>query len=74
MSLECVFAAISGAVLLSERLTGFAILGGALILLGVVLVEAGPATRNIRLPQFWVWLTQVALYRNWLTQVWGKAR
>jgi drug/metabolite transporter (DMT)-like permease len=34
VSLESVFAAISGAVLLSERLTGSAILGGVLILLG----------------------------------------
>ncbi len=74
MSLECVFAAISGAALLSERLTGSAILGGVLILLGVVLVEGGPAMQNIRLPQFWVWLTQAPLNRNWLTQVWGKAR
>lgn len=43
MSLESVVAALAGAVLLSERLTGPAILGCALILLGVVLVEAGPA-------------------------------
>jgi drug/metabolite transporter (DMT)-like permease len=47
MSLESVFAALSGAVLLSERLTGVAVLGCALILLGVVLVEAGPALQNI---------------------------
>lgn len=74
MSLEAVFAAISGAVLLSERLTGSAILGGVLILLGVVLVETGPAMQNIRLPQFWVWLSQAPQYRGWLAQVWGKAR
>ncbi|WP_292528445.1 DMT family transporter [Methylocystis sp.] len=74
MSLESVFAALSAVVLLSERLTEAAILGGGLILLGVVLVEAGPAMQNIRLPQFWVWLTQAPQYRNWLTQVWGKAR
>lgn len=74
MSLESVFAALSGAVLLSERLTGSAILGGALILLGVVLVESGPAMQNIRLPQFWLWLSQAPQYRNWLAQVWGKAR
>ena len=74
MSLESVCAALSAVVLLSERLTEAAILGGGLILLGVVLVEAGPAMQNIRLPQFWVWLTQAPLYRNWLTQVWGKAR
>lgn len=49
MSLESVFAAIAGAVLLSERLTGPAILGCALILLGVVAAEAGPAARNHRL-------------------------
>ncbi|WP_457797572.1 DMT family transporter [Methylocystis sp. S23] len=48
MSLESVFAAFSGAILLSERLTGLAALGCALILLGVILVEAGPAMRNIR--------------------------
>ena len=43
MSLESVFAAIAGAMLLSERLTAPALLGCALILLGVVLVEIGPA-------------------------------
>ncbi|MGA8171388.1 MAG: DMT family transporter [Methylocystis sp.] len=53
MSLESVFAAISGAVLLSERLTSLAVLGCALILLGVILVEAGPAMQNIRLPNRW---------------------
>ncbi|MGD9541490.1 DMT family transporter [Methylocystis sp.] len=110
MSLESVFAAMSGAVLLSERLTGSAILGGVLILLGVVLVESGPAMQNIRLPQFWLWLTldhaafrrtrlsvdnvndsndlERALReapnfplrvlgpqnRNWLAQIWSKAR
>ncbi|MBM3551799.1 MAG: hypothetical protein FJX45_08535 [Alphaproteobacteria bacterium] len=60
--------------LLSERLTGSAILGGVLILLGIVLAEAGPAMQNIRLPRILVWLTQEPLYRNWLTQVWAKAR
>ncbi|PPD41227.1 MAG: EamA family transporter [Methylocystis sp.] len=48
MSLESVFAAVAGAVLLSERLTGLAVLGCLFILLGVVLVEAGPAIRNFR--------------------------
>lgn len=43
MSLESVFAAIAGALLLSERLTAPAVLGCALILFGVVLVEIGPA-------------------------------
>ena len=61
MSLESVFAALSAVVLLSERLTEAAILGGGLILLGVVLVEAGPAMQNIRLSQFWGWLTQAPL-------------
>ncbi|HLW73630.1 MAG TPA: DMT family transporter [Gammaproteobacteria bacterium] len=42
MSLESVFAALAGAVMLGDRLTLPAALGCALILLGVVLVEAGP--------------------------------
>lgn len=29
---------------------------------------------NIRLPQFWVWLSQAPQYRSWLSQVWGEAR
>lgn len=52
MSLESVFAALAGAALLSERLTGPAVLGCALILLGVLLVEAGPAMRNLKLPSY----------------------
>eukprot|EP01037_Dinobryon_pediforme_P009552 gene9552-9628_t len=50
LSLESVFAAIAGAVLLNERLSLLATLGCALILLGVVLVEVGPSLlkgRNI---------------------------
>jgi drug/metabolite transporter (DMT)-like permease len=43
MSLESVFAALAGAVMLDERLTFLAAVGCGLILLGVVLVEAGPA-------------------------------
>lgn len=43
MCLESVFAALAGAAMLHERLTGSAALGCALILLGVVMVEAGPA-------------------------------
>ena len=43
MSLESVFAALAGAVLLRERLTPLATLGCVLILLGVVVVEVGPA-------------------------------
>jgi drug/metabolite transporter (DMT)-like permease len=42
MSLEAVFAALAGAVLLSEQFTPAAVLGCVLILLGVVLVEVGP--------------------------------
>ncbi len=53
MSLESVFAALSGAVLLSERLTSLAVLGCALILLGVILVEAGSATQGVRLLNYW---------------------
>jgi drug/metabolite transporter (DMT)-like permease len=41
LSLESVFAALSGVLLLSERLTGPAAIGCALILLGVVAAEAG---------------------------------
>ena len=42
MCLESVFAALAGAVMLRERLTGPAAFGCGLILLGVVLVEMGP--------------------------------
>ncbi len=49
MSLESVFAALAGAVMLSERLTLPAAVGCGLILLGVVIVEAGPALlKNLR--------------------------
>jgi drug/metabolite transporter (DMT)-like permease len=49
MSLESVFAALAGAVMLHERLTLAASIGCALILLGVVLVEIGPALlRNLK--------------------------
>ncbi|MGJ0510634.1 MAG: DMT family transporter [Methylocystis sp.] len=48
LSLESVFAALSGAILLSERLTGSAFLGCALILLGVILAEAAATLRAIR--------------------------
>jgi len=48
MSLECVFAAIAGALLLGERLSGAAWAGAALILVSVVLVEAGPLLRRAR--------------------------
>jgi drug/metabolite transporter (DMT)-like permease len=47
LSLESVFAALSGAFLLSERLTRPALFGAALILIGVLLVEAGPILQNI---------------------------
>jgi drug/metabolite transporter (DMT)-like permease len=46
MSLECVFAALSGAVLLGERLGPEQQMGAALVLVGVVLVEAGPLLRR----------------------------
>ena len=42
MSLESVFAALAGALILSERLTTLAAVGCGLILLGVALVELGP--------------------------------
>jgi drug/metabolite transporter (DMT)-like permease len=42
MCLESVFAALAGAVMLSERLSLTAFAGCGLILLGVVLVEVGP--------------------------------
>jgi drug/metabolite transporter (DMT)-like permease len=53
MSLESVFAALSGALLLSEHLTSLAALGCALILLGVIFVEAGPAMQSSRLFNNW---------------------
>jgi len=43
MSLESVFAALAGALLLRERLTPLATVGCGLILLGVLVVEIGPA-------------------------------
>ncbi|MGD9545005.1 MAG: DMT family transporter [Methylocystis sp.] len=64
MSLESVFAALSGVILLDERLTGAAITGGVLILISVVLVEAGPILQNI-------WPAQ---YRSWLSQMLSRAR
>lgn len=42
MSLESVFAALAGALILSERLTPLAAVGCGLILLGVAMVELGP--------------------------------
>ena len=42
MSLESVFAAIAGAILLGEMLTIRAAIGAFLIMLGVVMVETGP--------------------------------
>jgi drug/metabolite transporter (DMT)-like permease len=42
MSLESVFAAIAGAIVLRESLSLIAMLGAVLILAGVVLVETGP--------------------------------
>lgn len=42
MSLESVFAALAGAVLLGDRLTLLATVGCGLILLGVLVVELGP--------------------------------
>jgi drug/metabolite transporter (DMT)-like permease len=49
MCLESVFAALAGAVMLHERLTLTATFGCGLILLGVVMVEVGPALlRRIR--------------------------
>ena len=49
MSLESVFAALAGALLLAERLTFTALMGCGLILAGVVMVEAGPSlTRGVK--------------------------
>lgn len=48
MSLESVFAALAGALLLQESLSLRASLGAALILLGVVLVETGPRLLGTR--------------------------
>ena len=58
------FAALLGVILLSERLTTPAMLGGLLILLSAVLVEAGPAAQNIWASQYW----------SRLSQVWSRAR
>lgn len=58
MSLESVFAALSGAVLLSERMTAPAAMGAVLILLSVVFVEGGPAAQIIRPSRYWSWFSQ----------------
>jgi drug/metabolite transporter (DMT)-like permease len=47
LSLESVFAALAGALLLSERLTSLAAFGCALILFGVILAETGPSARAV---------------------------
>ena len=66
MSLESVFAAVAGATLLSERLTGPAVFGCVMILLGVVLVEAGPPRCAISACEiiFVSWLFPRALCRS----------
>jgi drug/metabolite transporter (DMT)-like permease len=46
MSLESVFAAIAGAIMLDERLTPLAACGCVLILVGAVMVEVAPAVRR----------------------------
>lgn len=46
LSLEGVFAAISGAIVFGERLTFLAAIGCALILGGIVMVEIGPILRR----------------------------
>jgi drug/metabolite transporter (DMT)-like permease len=43
LSIESVFAALAGAVLLGERLTPTGAVGCALILVGAIAVEAAPA-------------------------------
>jgi drug/metabolite transporter (DMT)-like permease len=43
MSMESMFAALAAAVLLGERLTLLATIGCGLVLLGVIMVEVGPA-------------------------------
>ena len=42
-----VFAALAGALLLSERLTSLAAVGCGLILFGVILAETGPSARAV---------------------------
>ena len=48
LSLESVFAAIAGAIILGERLTTVAMVGCGFILCGVMLVEIGPALVRLR--------------------------
>jgi drug/metabolite transporter (DMT)-like permease len=47
MSLESVFAALAGAVLLGERLSLVATVGCGLILLAVLIVEVLPASSGV---------------------------
>jgi drug/metabolite transporter (DMT)-like permease len=48
MSLESVFAALSAAILLDERLTFPALIGCGMILMGVIMVEVAPSTPRRR--------------------------
>jgi len=47
MSLESVFAAIAGAIVLGEMLSWIAMVGAALILASVALIETGPMLANL---------------------------
>jgi drug/metabolite transporter (DMT)-like permease len=51
MSMESVFAALAAAILLGERLTLLAAIGCGLVMLGVIMVEAGPALDKRGRPQ-----------------------
>jgi drug/metabolite transporter (DMT)-like permease len=50
LSLESVFAAFAGSILLGERLTALGAVGCALILIGAIAVEAGPAVARLADP------------------------
>ena len=65
LSLESVFAAIAGAILLSERLTDAATLGCALILSSALLVEIGGP--------LWGWLRNAAARRSARPPGWTAA-
>lgn len=51
MSMESVFAALAAAILLGERLTLLAGIGCGLVMLGVIMVETGPALERRGRPQ-----------------------
>jgi drug/metabolite transporter (DMT)-like permease len=51
VSLETVFAALAGYLVLGERLTGLGVVGAGLILLAILCIQLGPALAARRQPR-----------------------